>query len=340
MPACVPYRANGCAAGVRRAPPGMKWSVSASYTNPVYSGYFADPFVLRVGEEYFAYGTGSTPAGRVFEVLRSDDLVRWTSVGGALEPLADPDATTYWAPEVLAHDGSYFMYYSVGQEDRNHVIRVAVAEHPAGPFRDCGATLTPHERFAIDAHPFRDADGELYLFYARDVLEGDRVGTSLAVDRLLDMTTLEGNPRTVLRATRDWQLFRAQRSMYGSVYDWFTLEGPFVRRHGDRYYCFYSGGAWEEHNYGVSYGVADHPLGPWAEPDAPGPTVLASVEGRVIGPGHNSIVTAPNGQDFLVYHAWDPARTGRRMCIDPLLWTPEGPTCDGPSFSPRPAPTR
>ena len=310
--------------------------MTATYTNPVYPGYFADPFVLRVGEEYYAYGTGSKPGGRIFEVLHSRDLVQWEHLGGALEPLSDPAATTYWAPEVLASDGRYFMYYSVGQEDRNHVIRVAVADAPSGPFRDCGTELSAHERFAIDASPYRDDNGDLYLFYARDVLEGDRVGTSLAVDRLVSETKLEGNPRTVLRATGDWQLFRAQRSMYGEVYDWYTLEGPFVVRRDDTYYCFYSGGAWEEDNYGVSYGIADHPLGPWTEPAATGPTVLATVEGRVIGPGHNSVVTTPAGQDYLVYHAWDPARTGRRMCIDPLVWTPGGPVCDGPSFSPRP----
>lgn len=313
----------------------------ATYTNPVYPGYFADPFVLRVGDDYFAYGSGSVIGDRVFEVLHSTDLVHWRNAGGALEPLPDPAAQTYWAPEVAQSDDRFFLYYSVGQEDRNHVIRVAAADSPEGPFVDCGVALTPHERFAIDASPFRDDDGQWYLFYARDVLEGDRVGTSLAVDRLLDMTRLEGSPRTVLRATADWQLFRGQREMYGSVYDWYTLEGPFVRAVGGRYYCFYSGGAWEEENYGVSFGVADHPLGPWSEGDThAGPTILRTVAGRVLGPGHNCVVEGPDGIDYVVYHAWDAARTARRMCLDPLEWTPEGPRCDGPTFSPQPAPQR
>ena len=315
--------------------------MTATYTNPVYPGYFADPFVLRVDDEYFAYGSGSVVDGRVFEVLHSTDLVHWRSVGGALQPLADPQSQTYWAPEVAASDGRFFLYYSVGQEDRNHAIRVAVADTPQGPFVDCDVVLTPHERFAIDASPFRDFDGSWYLFYARDLLDGDRVGTSLAVDRLVDMTRLEGNPRTVLRATADWQLFRGQREMYGDVYDWYTLEGPFVRAIAGRYYCFYSGGAWEEENYGVSFGVAGHPLGPWTEGDArSGPTILRTVAGRVLGPGHNSVVEGPDGNDYVVYHAWDAARTARRMCIDRLDWTPEGPRCGGPTFSAQPAPQR
>ncbi|HEV2125086.1 MAG TPA: family 43 glycosylhydrolase, partial [Chloroflexota bacterium] len=67
-------------------------------------------------------------------------------------------------------------------------------------------------------------------------------------------------------------------------------------------------------------------------------TLLHSIPGKVIGPGHNSVVRGPNGEDYFVYHAWDPEKTGRRMCIDRLEWTPEGPRTDGPTVTPQPAP--
>jgi hypothetical protein len=38
---------------------------------------------------------------------------------------------------------------------------------------------------------------------------------------------------------------------------------------------------------------------------------------------------------YCVYHAWDANHTARRMCIDPLIWTREGPKVDGPSTEPR-----
>ncbi len=60
--------------------------------NPVYDGYFADPFVLAVGDAYYAYGTGSIVDGRAFEILHSTDLWRWERVGGAVTLLDDPDA--------------------------------------------------------------------------------------------------------------------------------------------------------------------------------------------------------------------------------------------------------
>ncbi|HWG86117.1 MAG TPA: glycoside hydrolase family 43 protein, partial [Deinococcales bacterium] len=234
----------------------------------------------------------------------------------------------------------FYMYYSAGIGDKGHQLRVGIAERPEGPYRDAGVILTPDDPFTIDAHPFQDDDGQWYLYYARDFLDGDRVGTALAVDRLVSMTELAGEPRTVARATADWQIFRKNREMYGAIYDWYTLEGPFVRKHGNRYYCFYSGGAWEEPNYGVSYAVATHPLGPWEEPAADGPTVLRSIPGQVVGPGHNSIVRGPDGEDYIVYHAWDEAKTGRRMCIDRLEWTLNGPRTEGPTFTTQPAPVR
>jgi beta-xylosidase len=98
------------------------------YRNPVYDGYFADPFVLRAGQRYLAYGTGSIVDGLVFEVLESADLVSWRRIGGALQPLPPQMGSDYWAPEIAYAEGRYWMYYSVGFGDRHHHVRVAVGE--------------------------------------------------------------------------------------------------------------------------------------------------------------------------------------------------------------------
>lgn len=334
-------------------------SVQLTYTNPVYPGYFADPFVWRHTGEYYAIGTGPAEAHgqvedaekassallggyRIFPLLRSDNFVDWNYVSGALVP-PDPDlGHTFWAPEIAFHEGVFYLYYSVGHDDKEHQLRVATSTHPLGPYVDTGKSLVNQRvfPFTIDAHAFRDDDGQWYLFYARDFLNVDgetRAGTALVVDRMLDMTTLEGEPRTVGRARYEWQRFQSNRTMYGDVWDWHTLEGPAVVKHEGRYYCFYSGGRWETDNYGVDYCVADDPLGPWDDSSAEsGPRVLRTVPDRVLGPGHNSIVRGPDNEtDYMVYHAWDPLRTARRMCIDRLIWTAEGPRCQGPTWEPQ-----
>lgn len=311
-----------------------------TYTNPVYGRYLADPFILPWEGSFYAYGTGREIEGRVFEVLRSEDLVDWKCLGGAIDPRASSLYEDWWAPEVAVWQNTFYMYHSAGIGDKHHKLRVAVAQQPGGPFIDLGKVLTPGEPFAIDAHPFRDDDGAMYMYYARDFLEGDRVGTALVVDRMTDMLTLEGSPQTVLRASADWQLFLADRPMYGSVYDWYTLEGPFVVKRQGKYYCFYSGGAWEQPNYGVSYAVADSPMGPFLEENSEEPRILKSVPGKVVGPGHTCIVQGPDGNDYIAYHAWNQRRTVRRLCIDRLFWTPDGPRCEGPTYTPQPVPRR
>jgi len=307
-----------------------------TYRNPVHEGYFADPFVLRDGDRYVAYGTGATIGGLVFEVLVSSDLATWTSVGGALHPVAEDLGGDYWAPEVAHADGRWWMYYSVGHGDAGHHLRVAVADEATGPFADLGIDLTRDERFAIDPHPFRDDDGRWYLYFARDVLDADRVGTQLAVARLEGMTALVGGTRTVLAPSADWQIFERDRPMYGARYDWHTLEGPTVRRHGGRYHCLYSGGSWQGPGYGVSWASALSPLGPWTQTGAE--RLLRTVPGHVRGPGHNSVVTTPGGTEVLAYHAWDEAGTRRQLCIDPLTWTEDGPATPGPTWDEQPLP--
>ena len=325
------------------SPRGGNPTNTLTYTNPVWAHYFADPFVLKVDRTYWAYGT-APPAetGRQFPVLHSADLVHWEYVTHALEPLTDPPAFTYWAPEVARRDGRYFMYYSAttSASDEHHRLRAAVADRPEGPFTDSGCELLPGAGFSIDAHPFRDPrTGRWFLYYAADYTDDEPYGTGLAVVALReDMVSGHGPPRVVVRASCDWQIYERDRNYKGRVWNaWHCVEGPFVLFHDERYWCLYSGGAWHTENYGLGFAVADDPMGPWTDDFASrGPTVLRGAKDRVIGPGHNSVVIGPDGRTpYVVYHAWDANHTARRMCIDPLHWTKDGPRCDGPSTGPR-----
>jgi GH43 family beta-xylosidase len=342
------------------------------YRNPVYAGYFADPFVWRHDGAYYAVGTGGPEANLdldcvrarvaaagatsgLFPLLRSEDLVNWTSLGTALSP-PDPAFGDYFsAPEVAFAGGAFHLYYSVGRLWQVHQLRVATSRHPEGPYVDSGRRLLhPFEcYFANDPSPFCDDDGTWYLFYQRDFVDVDddagyRVGGGVVVDRLADMATLRGEPAVVVRPRHDWQRFHARRIRYGQAWDWHLLEGPAVVKRRGRYWCFYSGGDWETCGYGVDYAVADHPGGPWSDDGSEeGPRVLRTVPGRVLGPGHNSVVVGPDGvTDYIVYHAWDPGLRERRMCIDRLEWSDDGPRCTGPTWEEQliasgpPAPSR
>ncbi len=307
-----------------------------TYRNPVWPGYFADPFVLKVGSEYYAYGTGPALAeGRVFSMLHSRDLAHWDALGGALTPPEGTGRTAYWAPEAAERDGKFYLYYSAaGGSDETHRLYAAIADHPAGPFAEAGPLLPGRDTFAIDPHPFRDpADGRWYLLFAADFFDA-RPGTALAALPLADdMVSAAGPVTTLLRASHDWQIFERRRPLYGQVWDaWHTLEGPTLLFRAGRYVLLYSGGNWNGGAYGVGYAVADSVLGPYREPEA-GPIVLSGVAGQVVGPGHCSVTTDFSGAEFLVYHAWDTALTARRLCIDPLAWPDNRPRCLGPTWA-------
>jgi len=309
------------------------------HQNPVYSEYFADPFVWKAGDNYFAIGTGEEEANgctastrAVFPVLRSVDFYHWEYAGKAL---IRPDAAlgeNFWAPAVAASEGRFYLYYSVGHGDKNHQLRVAAAEYPEGPYSDLGvALINPDERsFAIDLHPFQDADGKWYLFFARDFLDASRAkraGTALAAAAMKSMTELEDEPKEILRAHADWQRFQTDRLMYGRKWDWHTLEGPCVWKYDGRYYCFYSGGCWENETYGVDYGMADRVMGPYTHSgNENGPRMLRTEAGRLRGPGHNSLARGPDDERvFMAYHAWDKEMKKRQIHLSELIWTPEGP---------------
>lgn len=307
------------------------------YSNPVFHGSFPDPFVIRWAGRFYAFATGRSPDGRIFPTLVSDDLVRWEAGEGALEPLAEAHPH-YWAPEVTYRDGRFYLYYSVGNETLME-LRVAVSDRPDGGFVDSGRRLS-QEDFAIDAHVFRDDDGSDHLFYATDYLDHTHIGTGSAKVRLASPFETSGEPRPVTRARFDWQVYHPNRPEKGFV-RWHTVEGPAVLKRKGIYYQMFSGGNWQNDSYGVSYAVTSDIDSPdeWEQVSDGVNTfpILRTVEGRIVGPGHNSVVRGPNGRElFCVYHEWI---GGERVpAIDRLDFAGQRMFLIGPTDEPQPAP--
>lgn len=296
---------------------------------PVYDGYFADPFAFRAEGMWWVVGTGPTNDGRVCPMLVSEDFVNWHSIGGALVPTPEL-GHDYWAPEITKFGDVYRMFYSVGRGDNGHQLRVAESRRPEGPYVDLGEPVLDHATcpFAIDAHVYCDPEGDDWLFYARDLVDGDRPGTSLVVAPLIDGRRIESDYHVVARANADWQIYERKRPMYdGKVYDWHTLEGPAVVRQGGKLFCLYSGGNWTNETYGVDYVAASRPDGEWSHEPVGKARVLSTGPG-LKGPGHNSVVKGPDSAMYIVYHAWSADGKARQMYVSPLRWTEDGPRAE------------
>ena len=273
----------------------------------VYAGNFADPFVLAVGDVFYAFATNG-PLGNV-QTLRSTDLQSWEPVGDALPTL--PAWTTpgrVWAPEVVAHGPDrYVMYYTSADPATGHqAVGVAVATTPEGPYVD--KSIHPlisqaDEGGSIDASPFRN-----YLYWKND-------GNATGVDTWIyaqqlspDGLTLVGPSHRLIKQTLPWE---------GAL-----VEAPYVLERNGLFHLFYSANAFDRPEYAVGHAVGPTPLGPFTKSGAP---ILAGPG----GPGHNMVLTV-NGHDHFVYHAWDPTQVGtdprgRTMHIAELTWNGDHP---------------
>jgi beta-xylosidase len=310
--------------------PGAASAADEARFVPVFKTNFPDPHVIRHGGEYLAYATN---AGVNLPMAISPDLVTWSAVMDpanpkkrldgmpVLAPWVKPGFT--WAPEVLEVGGRWLLYYTANHRKKDvQCIGLAVADNPRGPFRDSAA-----EPFVcqfdlggtIDANPFRDSDGKLYLYFKSD---GNRVGKGTAIwgQRLSDDgRSVAGAPVALLRDDQKWEMK--------------LVEAPAMVRAPSGLQLFYSAAffGWDEKSrlspYATGYAACSGPLGPCT--DAPENPILYSFmdkqAGCLSGPGHPSIFQV--GQHKVIaFHAWSATpgcrkdKDERWLYIAPILW--------------------
>jgi GH43 family beta-xylosidase len=276
----------------------------------------ADPFILKAGGRYYIYVTGHD----AIYAYHSDSLLEgWQYYG---QVLTAPGLHAFWAPSVIELDGKFYMYNSMegakvtpdpgGHEGAMHV---SVADHPLGPFRIVKRILEP---FSIDSHIVQNEAG-LFLFYSANRFEGERIGTCIYVDKMLDPFTPAGDPVLVVEPTMDEDIYWQDRYRPGQ--HWHTIEGAFYFREGDWQYVMYSGNCFEKPTYYVGYARAktnetdltrikfekypdDHTYHP----------VLKANEFEE-GTGHHSMIKE-DGQWYAVYHARDYENTNGTDAFD------------------------
>ncbi|MDQ6652744.1 MAG: glycoside hydrolase family 43 protein, partial [Acidobacteriota bacterium] len=273
-----------------------------TYKNPVLSGDFPDPSVIRVGKDFWATAT-SSEWGPQFPLLHSRDLVNWRIAGVVFSKRPAWAVGNFWAPEISEDRGRYFVYYVGRKQNGPLCVAVAVAALPSGPYKDRGPLIC-QEVGSIDPFPARDEQGRRYLIWKED---GNSVGkpTPLWAQPLSeDGTKLEGQKTEILRNTEPWE---AQ-----------LVEGPAILRRNGWFYLFYSGNACcgRECNYALGVARSRKLLGPW-EKNPLNPILAGSEQWKC--PGHGTIVSDARGHDYLLYHAYqskDFVYVGRQGLLD------------------------
>lgn len=237
-----------------------------------------DPFILLHEGTYYAYGTHSD---RGIEVYTSDDLLTWTPRGLALDKRDAWGDRWFWAPEIYPLDGRFYMYYSADEH-----ISVAVADHPAGPFRQTEKAPMLAEEKSIDNSLFIDDDGTPYLFFVR-FNDGNNVWMAELEE---DFVTLKKQTmRPVIHVSQPWE------EVWPRV-----NEGPFVLKHKGLYYLTYSANSYESPLYGIGCATASSLKGEWTKyPENP----LLQRPAGLWGTGHHALFTDKQGDLRIVFHA-------------------------------------
>lgn len=317
--------------------PMIAQSEENTFQNPVIPANFPDPFILKVDHTYYAYSTNSN--SRNVPVATSTDLVNWTigrDVLPALPRWVNISQANVWAPEVLRVDDTYLLYFTARDRESNRqCIGLAISDAPDGPFRDMSDApfiCQANEGGSIDANPYRDDDGTLYLYWKND---GNccQQATYLYGQQLSeDGTELIGEPVRLIRNEKQW---------HGPV-----VEAPTMWKHDGQYYMFYSANVYAGDKYAIGYALCDSPLGPCVDMDEHNPILASDMTEQplVVGPGHQTLIQDDAGDTWLVYHVWQVTQGGqltsnRQVWFDRLTWDEDGrPIVQGPTREPQPAP--
>jgi arabinan endo-1,5-alpha-L-arabinosidase len=290
-----------------------------------------DP-ALVVGEEgepWFVYSTGDVRVGfGAPQIRRSDDGGRtWEQVGTAWDASDDPEwvreeidgVGNFWAPELIEHDGTWYLYYSAstfGSNDSAIGLRTATTLDPADPdfgWTDQGMVLRSRagEDFynAIDPGVVEDADGNPWMFF------GSFWGGVHVVPLEWPSGMVAGDAEPVRVATRAGVPENA-------------IEAPYVVERDGWYYLFVS---WDkccsgvDSTYRIVVGRSRDVTGPYVDAagrdmSLGGGTEVLATSGSMIGPGGQSL-SGDSSDTYLGYHFYDGDDGGAfRLAIQRLAW--------------------
>ena len=273
------------------------------YTIPSDSLLLRDPFVLADPASRLYYLPVRGADARSFVAYESRDLHYWRALG----PVFTPDdafwgLSDYWAPDLLLHDGRYYIAATFSAPGRGRGCSLLVAGTPGGPYRPLtDGPVTPAGWTCLDATIYMDGD-QPWLLFSREWLEVTD-GQVWAMPLTRDLTAAAGDP--VLLFSASDARWTAPITAYGVT--GYVTDAPFIWRTD-------SGGLlmlWSsfarltkadraagrtEGRYAI--GAAWSPSG-----DLRGPWVHDRRALNTDDGGHAMIVRSFGGQPYISYHA-------------------------------------
>lgn len=284
-----------------------------------------DPAYAVSGDTQYVYSTGNASvADGGIEIRSSSDGTTWRYRGEvwtekpAWLSEAVPGVTNLWAPELVEHEGTWYLYYSASTFGSNtSVIALATnatldPDDPDYEWVDRGevvASSRGDDFNAIDPGLVVDDSGEPWMAF----------GSFWSGIRMVPLAWPDG-----LRADDAEPLRLADRVSPPNA-----VEAPYIVEHDGDYFLFVSFDSCcqaVESTYHVMVGRADDVTGPYVDRDGTplltggGTTVLDADADVHIGPGGQSVADGT-----LAVHYYDRRLDGAfQLALLPLVWDAEG----------------
>ena len=216
------------------------------------------------------------------------DMVNWTYRG---TPLTSATFSAWakqdndcWASQCIERNGKWYWYVTATIKGQAYPgIGVAVADNPAGPYKDPIKKPLVQGWFKIDPSVFIDDDGQAYLFYGNNMLWYAKLNKS--------MTSLTSGEKEV--TTKDEKAFGPFKGYNddGTPKTNFE-EASWIYKRNGKYYLEYAAGGVPEH---WAYSTADKITGPW------------TYQGKLMGQANNSFTihggsVEYKGHHYMFYH--------------------------------------
>ena len=267
---------------------------SKYYQNPVFSGDYPDPSILRDGDDYYLV-TSSFDYYPGLVIWHSTDLINWEPVTAALKKFIG----TVWAPDLVKYKDKYYIYIPVPQHNTNFVVW---ANDIKGPWSDPVDLKFPN----IDPGHVVDDDGNRYLYFS----SGGYV--QLAEDGLSVVGEFH-HSYNGWEIPRDWSI------------ELFALEGPKLTKRGVYYYLTVAEGgtAGPATGHMVISARSKSPLGPWENSPYNPIEKAYSKDERWWSKGHATLFDDTNGNWWILFHGYekDYGNMGRQILMEPVEWT-------------------
>lgn len=317
-----------------------------------------DPVMAREGDTYYLFHTG-----RGIGVKTSTNLVSWS--GGSRVFDKTPDWVRevvrdfrgdMWAPDILKHNGTWHLYYSVSAFGRNNSA-IGVATSPTLDSKREDYKWTDHGIVvrsvpgrdlwnAIDPNVVIDEAGTPWLsfgsfWHGLKLVKLKADLTSIVTGPGQEWHTLAARERDLAVDDRDAGDAANPELDYGSLYSAEQLErnrtmknsaieAPFLFRKDGYWYLFAS---WDRCCRGVSstykviVGRAKDIRGPYLDREGKrlvrgGGTVIVSGDGDNWAAAGHCAAYCFDGRDYLVFHAYDLKDHGKaKLRVREMAWT-------------------